>query len=346
MRLNFKFDLQLFGGGGGTTVNQQSYTPSEYELQLQKAQADYADAVAPNSLWLNDTARNLLAGSLGTVQVDFNGLNQQAQNQIYSANSGLSALTGSNTGAANTANDTLGNISNLYGAAANGSNSVLSDFSSRYSSAGDKANTALADLQHGILPGSYLQNMSDAISTSIKNTLGKSLNSLANRGVINSSVTNQAIDDIEKNTSDALARNYLNNISTIQGLVKDQYGTTADVLGNQTNIANTQLTNTNNALNSQADIANKQFSNILNANSANADIYNSLVNNATSGITTAAAAQEAAQAPALNLWNASLGLNGAGTSALAAAAGKGTSTSTTKTSGGGGLLSGLMGGLL
>ena len=275
MRLNFKFDLQLFGGGGdSTTVNQQSYTPSEYELQLQKAQANYADAVAPNSLWLNDTARELLAGSLGTVQVDFNGLNKQAQEQISNANAGMSALTGSNAEAANS------------------------------------ANAALSGLQNGELPAAYLKNMSNAISSSMKSTLGNTLNGLANRGVINSSVTNQALNDIESNTADSLAQNYLNNISTLQGLTKDKY------------------------------------SNTLNANSTNADIYNSLVNNATSGITTAAAAQEAAQAPALNLWNASLGLNGAGTSALAAAAGKGTSTSTTKTSGGGGLLSGLMGGLL
>ena len=274
MRINFKFDLQLFGGGGGTTVNQQSYTPSEYELQLQKAQANYADAVAPNSLWLNDTARKLLAGSLGTVQVDFNGLNKQAQEQISNANAGMSALTGSNAEAANS------------------------------------ANAALSGLQNGELPAAYLKNMSNAISSSMKSTLGNTLNGLANRGVINSSVTNQALNDIESNTADSLAQNYLNNISTLQGLTKDKY------------------------------------SNTLNANSTNADIYNSLVNDATSGITTAAAAQEAAQAPALNLWNASLGLNGAGTSALAAAAGKGTSTSTTKTSGGGGLLSGLMGGLL
>ena len=58
-----------------------------------------------------------------------------------------------------------------------------------------------------------------------------------------------------------------------------------------------------------------------------------------------AAAQEAAQQPALNLWNASLGLNGSTNSALAAAAGKGTTKSTQITSGGGGLLSGLLGGL-
>jgi len=238
MRLNFKFDLQLFGGGGGTTVNQQAYTPSAYELQLQKAQADYADAVAPNSLWLNDTAKGILQNSLGAVQVDFNKLNNVAQQQIAGANAGYNALA------------------------------------------------------KGELPTAYTDNMTKAIQSSVKNSFGQVLNDAANRGVINSSVTNQGLNDISKNASDSVAQNYLNNVNALAG------------------------------------------------------IYGNQIDSATSGITTAAAAQEAAQTPAINLWNASLGLNGAGTSALAAAAGKGTSTSTTKTSGGGGLLSGLMGGLL
>ena len=53
-------------------------------------------------------------------------------------------------------------------------------------------------------------------------------------------------------------------------------------------------------------------------------------------ITTAAGAQEAAQQPALNLWNASLGLNSGGTlGALNAMGGQGTTTSTAQTSGSG-----------
>lgn len=71
---------------------------------------------------------------------------------------------------------------------------------------------------------------------------------------------------------------------------------------------------------------------------------------ATAAITAGAAAQEAAQEPALNLWNASLGLNSGGTlGALNAASGKGTSTATTKESGGGfwgGLASGIGTGLV
>ena len=230
-----------FKGGGSTTVNNTStYTPTEYELQLQKAQAQYANAISPNSLWLNDTARNILQNSIGAVQVDFNGLNNQAQQQINQAQAGYN------------------------------------------------------DLAQGKLPTAYLQNMQDAIQSGVQNSYGKLLNQSAQNGVLNSSVTSQGLNDISKNVANTMAQDYSNNISQ---------------LGN---------------------------------------IYGNKINSATSGITTAAAAQEAAQQPALNLWNASLGLNGSTTSALAAAAGKGTTTSssTQRTSGGGGLLSGLMGGLL
>jgi len=75
-----------------------------------------------------------------------------------------------------------------------------------------------------------------------------------------------------------------------------------------------------------------------------ANIYGQNIDAAGQPIATAAAAQEGAQQPALNLWNASLGLNGATTGALSSLAGKGTTTTTQKTSGGGlfgGILTGL-----
>lgn len=260
--------------GGTSVTNTSTYTPTEYELQLQKSQADYAKAIAPNSLWLNDTARNILQNSIGAVRVDFDRLNNQAQQQIAQNQQNLANLAPSNTAAANKANATLG------------------------------------QLQNGILPSAYQTNMQNAIRSSLQNTMGTQLNSLANRGVLNSSVTTSAMNDISKNAADTVAQQYQNNIQTVGGL------------------------------------ANRQMANAMNANSANAGIYGNLINSATQPTTTAAAAQEAAQKPALNLWNASLGLNGSTTSALAAAAGKGTTSSTSHQSGGGGLLSGLMGGLL
>lgn len=224
--------------GGTTVTNTSTYTPTEYELQLQKAQANYADAIAPNSLWLNDTARNILQDSIGAVQVDFNGLNSGAQNQIAGAQLGNAALA------------------------------------------------------NGILPQAYLDNMAQAIQSGVQQSYGNLLNQAANKGVLNSSVTTTGLNDIGKNVADTMANSYTNNISQV------------------------------------------------------ANLNNNNINNATAGITTAAAAQEAAQSPALSLWQASLGLNGSTNSALAAAAGKGTTSGTqTQSGGGGGLISGLLGGL-
>lgn len=238
MRIPFHFDLQRHKGGSTTVNNSSTYTPSEYELQLQKAQAKYADAIAPNALWLNDVARNILENSIGAVQVDFNGLNNQQQQTIQNAQQGLNNLAA------------------------------------------------------GQLPQEYLNNMLRTVKSGVQQSYGTLLNDAAKNGVINSSVMTQGLNDIDKNVSDTMANSFTNNIGTLQNL------------------------------------------------------YDNQINQATAGTTAAAANQEAAQQPALNLWNASIGLNGTTTGALSAAAGKGTTTSsqTQKTSGGG-LLGGLLGAL-
>lgn len=212
-------------GSSNTTV--QSYQPTAQEIRLQKQAADYAEAVSPNALWLNTVARNVLQDSLGTIQVDYNQLAQQATQQAQAAQQGVAGLT------------------------------------------------------QGVLPSAYQQNMEASLMSGVNNTVGNAVNSLAQRGVLNSSVTNQAMNDISKNVSDTMAQQYQNNIATLNGLY-----------GQQSSLAGTPIT--------------------LNA-----------------------AAQEAAQTPAINLWNASMGLNSNGTlGALNAVAGQGTTTSTQNTSGG------------
>lgn len=213
-------------GGSSTTV--QAYKPTEQEIRLQKAAADYSEAIAPNALWLNGVARGLLQDSLGTIQVDYNQLLSNANKQTAAAQQGIANLT------------------------------------------------------QGILPSAYQQNMENAIRSGVNNTMGSTLNSIGSRGILNSSVTNKAMNDISKNAADTMAQQYQSNIDKLNGL----YGQQASLAGQN--------------------------------------------------ITTSAAAQEAAQQPALNLWNASLGLNSGGTlGALNAMKGTGTTTSTTSQSGGG-----------
>ena len=448
--MNFTFDLQRFSDGPSTTV--QSYQPSEYELQLQKATADYADAVSPNAKWLNDVARGVLQNSLGTMQVDYDSLYDQArdmnnrfmgdmydsingnnealnvvQNQLaglYGQLPGIvneylgrtNGIIDSNSRAADATNDVLGNISSAYGRNASQGNEKLDRLAGQGNDALADANGQLdrligksegaldkyADVRdqliRGELPSPYLQNMRDAVAGTMKQTAGQGLNALANRGILNSSVTEGVLNDIEKNATDTVTGRFLDNINTINNLLGSQTGDSLNLLGQQANligqrfgntgqtidrninIANTQTGNNANALGQQSTLAQQQLGNINTANNTNAGLLNQqyqnrmntvgtqagmtnqylqnqlgvqaqnantlngLLGHTADNITTAAAAQEAAQQPAQNLWNMSLGLQGSNTGALAAAAGQGTTT-TTGSKGGGGLFSGLLGGL-
>lgn len=89
--MEIEFDLEMFKkGSSNTTV--QSYQPTAQEIRLQKQAADYSEAVAPNALKLNDIAAQLLYGSYGTVQADYDKMNQTAQNQIAGAQQGVQNL--------------------------------------------------------------------------------------------------------------------------------------------------------------------------------------------------------------------------------------------------------------
>lgn len=169
---------------------------------------------------------------------------------------------------------------------------VQADFSSLNKDAQDQISQAqkgVSGLINGELPQAYQDNMAASVQSGVQNSVGNMINGLGSRGILNSSVTQKGLNDIDKNVSDTMAQQYSNNINTLSGL------------------------------------------------------YGQQASNATQGLTTTAAAQEAAQQPALNLWNASLGLNSAGTGTLSSIAGK-YGTTTTNQRGGGGGLGGILGG--
>ena len=372
--------LVRYKGGSSTTVT-NSYTPSEGEKQLAQASADYAKKVAPNAYYLNDLGRSLLQDSLGAVQVDFNSLNQQAQQQAANATKGMSGLIGSNNAATAAANGTLGNVAGQIGQLTQQNNGRLGSLTGLYQGGTTQANGALgaasgvigqsaaaangtlAALANGQLPQQYQANMENSIRSAIQNTMGKSLSNLGNRGILNSSVTTGAMNDIQRNAADEVARQYQSNINQVAGLTQQQNANagqaanamanmaqqqlmnTNTLAGNLGNVYNTQYTQGMNTLGQQANLAQQQLANTQGNNSQNSGLYGNLANMAGSRIALAAAAQEAAQNPAFRAWNASMGLNGATTNALAGIAGKGTNTQTTTQSGGGGF-GGFFGGLL
>lgn len=225
------------GKKGSTTV--QSYTPTAEEKQLMQQAVNYADAVSPNALALNNLASTLLSGSYGAVQADYGQMNTTAQNQIAAAQAGLSSLA------------------------------------------------------QGQLPTAYTDNLQSALNRSLSSSIGSTLQDLGARGVLNSSVTNTALAGLSDSAANAITSSYQNGINQL------------------------------------------------------ANLYTNQIANATAPITASSAAQEAAQKPALDLWSASLGLNGSTTSALGALSRGNTTTTTTEGSGGliGGVLTGAASGL-
>lgn len=333
------------GGGSSTTV--QSYQPTAEEKRLWTQQADYVDAVAPNALALNTQAMNLLKDSLGTVQVDYNTMNKNAQNQINGAMGNMAALAESNNASTTAANNTLNNVSNQTGTLAGNTSAAFGNLAGQYTGAADKANATLGQLANGNLPSAYQQNMENSIQSALNNTIGKTISGLGNRGVLNSSVTSSALNDIEKNAADTVARQYQQNIGQSANLTQQQMGNATGAADSLGSLIGKQYEAVNNALGQQGQYAQQQFENTQNSNSQNSGLYSNLINSATAPITTAATAQDAAITPAQSLWQTSLGLNGAGTSALGVMGGKGTTTSTQSISGGGGggFFSGLLGGV-
>lgn len=222
------------GGKGGSSTTVQSYQPTEEEKKLWRLQGQYEEAVMPNALKLNERAGNLLWDSIGDTQVDYNRLNNQANQRVNNAISGYESLA------------------------------------------------------NGELPTAYTDNINAQVKSAVNDSMGNLLQDYGAKGILNSSVTSQGIQGVNQAAANTAAEMYNNDI--------------------------TQLGN----------------------------IYSNLLNSAGSNITTSAAAQEAAQQPAMNLWNASIGLNGTNLGAISAMGNKGTTT-TTQSTNGGNFWSGLLG---
>lgn len=84
------------------------------------------------------------------------------------------------------------------------------------------AQNTLGQLANGQLPQAYTDNMTQAIQSGVQNSVGNLLNTMGNNGVINSSVMNQGVNDINKNVANTMAQNFTNNIQTVGGLANDQ----------------------------------------------------------------------------------------------------------------------------
>ena len=226
------FNLQLFGGkGGSTTVTTRDPTPEEKRITAQ--QADIIEHYAPNAIELNDIARDLLKDSYGTVQIDFNQLSQDAQNRINNALGGLSDLVGQNNAITADMDNNLRTAYDNYGLASMWNYDRYNDLGNRYGNATQDTNRVL---------GNYIKEIGNAASGT-NNILGNYINEAgnasnrANNALSNYSgvadraarATNNALDNYKNSTDETTNKTnadlsgYINQnnqaLGTVDGLL-------------------------------------------------------------------------------------------------------------------------------
>ena len=132
--------------------------------------------------------------------------------------------------------DKLSTIGSFY----NNLDSLIPEYNENYQYARfkDTEHSNFNDLIDGKLPEQWKTNMKDAIKTTLENTIGEVVNDLSSRGVINSSVATQALYDIERNASDEVAKQYLQNIQSVGGLVNNRWQVKEQSLNDQKLVLN------------------------------------------------------------------------------------------------------------
>ncbi|CQR74170.1 hypothetical protein SOV_22970 [Sporomusa ovata DSM 2662] len=122
----------------------------------------------------------------------------------------------------NTANSLLGNtVSNDWSNLLSNYNNTMSGVTSGYS-----------NLANGVLPSSYAAARQQALNDDLTSTVGNTISNLARRGILNSSVANNALNDISQNASDTLAKNYSSDLATYSNLLNNQATNASNILSN------------------------------------------------------------------------------------------------------------------
>jgi hypothetical protein len=114
----------------------------------------------------------------------------------------------------------------------------------------DYAKGALGNAQNllntGDIPAPLLNALQSAVQSGLDKSMGSSLNDLASRGVVNSSVTNKGLADMSQAAGDALNRGYLDAFNSVLG----GYTQTADTAANAGRAFTDSFLDINSGLNS------------------------------------------------------------------------------------------------
>ena len=304
-----KFNLQLFGGGKKSKVVSTSAKVPEASSEEKKILANEMGWLS-NALGVSNNLMNLANGQINNSQVtpDYNGLLQAALSGTQQAGQTVSGLIpqvqNGVTGANNANNGYIGGIGNAMQTFREGNKYLDSDYQKAM------ANNAgiMSGLLSGDLPSAYAQNRQKALQSDLDATMGSTLSSLADRGIINSSVANQSMNDISKNAANALAANYTSDMGTAANLANSAYSNQLNGLNGRVGLLSDLYSGELSGIGQQAGLTGNNVSNILNGANAQGSLAGQQASLANQPIDSAAAAQSDAASTPLNYFNAAIGL--------------------------------------
>lgn len=305
-----KFDLQLFGGGGkkSKVVSTSAKVP-EASSEEKKILANEMGWLS-NALGVSNNLMNLANGQINNNQVtpDYNSLLQSALSGTQQAGQTVSGLIpqvqNGVAGANNANNGYIGGIGNAMQTYQEGNKYLDSDYQKAMA---DNAGI-MSGLLSGDLPSAYAQNRQKALQSDLDATMGSTLSSLADRGIINSSVANQSMNDISKNAANSLASSYTNDMNTAAGLANNAYNNQLNGLNGRAGLLSGLYSGELSGIGQQAGLTGNNISNILNGAQAAGSLAGQQASLANQPIDTAAAAQSNAASTPLNYFNAAIGL--------------------------------------
>lgn len=304
-----KFNLQLFGGGKKSKVVSTSAKVPEASSEEKKILANEMGWLS-NALGVSNNLMNLANGQINNSQVtpDYNGLLQAALSGTQQAGQTVSGLIpqvqNGVTGANNANNGYIGGIGNAMQTFREGNKYLDSDYQKAM------ANNAgiMSGLLSGDFPSAYAQNRQKALQSDLDATMGSTLSSLADRGIINSSVANQSMNDISKNAANALAANYTSDMGTAANLANSAYSNQLNGLNGRVGLLSDLYSGELSGIGQQAGLTGNNVSNILNGANAQGSLAGQQASLANQPIDSAAAAQSDAASTPLNYFNAAIGL--------------------------------------
>lgn len=304
-----KFNLQLFGGGKKSKVVSTSAKVPEASSEEKRVLSNEMDWLT-NAMGVSKNLMNLANGQIQNSQVtpDYNSLLQAALSGTQQAGQTVSGLLpqvqSGVTGANDANNGYIGGIGNAMQTYQEGNKYLDSDYQKAMAENSD----TMSGLLSGQLPSAYAENRQKALQSDLDSTMGSTLSSLADRGIINSSVANQSMNDISKNAANALANSYSSDMGQAANLANSAYNNQLNGLNGRAGLLSGLYSGQLSGIGQQAGLTGNNVSNILNGASAQSSLAGQQANLANQPIDTAAAAQSNAASTPLNYFNAAVGL--------------------------------------